>query len=253
MNRARLFFPLLLSLATFLFGGLCLAGLPKHVAERTLAPVHGFVPGAARGEASQVRRAVAAGPSERGTAPPPESTPATAGQPGKTIHNVYMLPSPDSAIAKMSSRLVGKEPIVLSAAQFEKNAAVLPKATAAPPSGKVTSRVFEGKGIIEIQLRSHTEVITLELSPGVRVDKAQLQRSIGEVRQQLFQGSRRADGIRQMPDGTFMIYSGSVQVIDPRADRLRLRPRTDRRIVLKTPHRRPSAGRSLGARRASPG
>ena len=250
MNRARLFFPLMLSLAAVLFSGLCFAGLPEHVAERTLAPVHGFEPGAARAEVSQVLRSPAAGPSERGIAPPPKSTLATAGQPGKTIHNVYMLPSPGSAIAKMTNRLAGKEPIVLSAAQFEKNGAILPKATVAPPSGKVTSRVFAGKGIIEIQLPSHTELITLELSPGVRMNNAQLQRSIGEVRQQLFQGSRRADRIQQMPDGTFQIYSGSVHVVDPRADRLRF-PK-DRRIVMKTPRRRPGAGRSLDARRALP-
>jgi hypothetical protein len=232
VSRARLFLPLMLSLAAVLFGGPSLAGLPEHVAERTLAPVHAFEPDAARGEVGQVRRAVAGARGEPGAAPPPGSKPP----PGKTVHNAYLMPSPGSAIEKMSSRLAGKEPLVLSATQFEKNGAVLPKAPAAPPAGKVTSRVFEGKGLIEIQLPSHTELMTLELRPGVAVDNAQLQKSIGEARQQLFQGPRRPDRIQQMPNGTFKIYSGSVQIVDPRADRLR--PRTDRRIVMKTPRRR---------------
>jgi hypothetical protein len=237
VNRARLFFTLLLSLAALLFGGHSLAGLPKQIDKRTLAPVHAFVPDAPRGEVSQVRRAVADVRNEGGGSPPPPAhKPAATGEAGDRVRNVYLMPSPGSAIGKMLSRLEGKAPIVLTAGQFEKNSAVLPKETAAPPAGKVITRVFQGKGIIEIQTASHTHLVTVELRPNVPVDQPQLQKSMGEVRRLLFQGTRPPDRIQQMPNGTFRIYSGSVQVIDPRADRLR--PRADRRVVLKTPPRR---------------
>jgi hypothetical protein len=219
--------------------------LPEHLTERTLAPVHAFVPDAARGEVSQVRRSLAVARAEHGAASlPPEPRP----EPGKTIHNAYLLPSPGSAIEKMSSRLVGKEPMILSKAQFEKNGAVLPRATAAPPVGKVTYRVFAVKGLVEIQLPSHSELITLDLSPGVPVNEAQLRRSIGDMSQQLFEGPRRPDRIQQMPDGTFKIQTGSIQVIDPRADRIRRA--TDRRVVMKAPRRPHGAGRALTTPRA---
>lgn len=243
MNRARPFFLLLFTLAAALFSGGSLAGVPEHVSQRTLAPVHSFVPEAARGEVREVRQDVAAAQSGPGApVEPPASKPARFG-PGERVRNVYLLRSPDSAIGKMASRLEGKDPIVLSAAQFEKNEAVLPKASETQPgprTGKpgkaVAARVYKDRGVVELQLPGRTELLTLELRPGVPVDQAQLRTTIGAAHRLLFEGPRRPDRIQQTAGGQFVVYSGAVQVIDPRADLLRAR-RQDRRIVLRTPPR----------------
>lgn len=239
MNRYRWLIAFLLSLAALFGSSESRAGAPAHISRRTLAPVHAFQPAAARGEVSQIQSALAAAKSKQAGVPAPPAPKPMALPAGDRVRNAYVLRSPDSAVTKMTSRLQGRDPLVLSDAQFEKNAGVLPRATSATtasPTGAASARVYQDKGLIELRLSNRTEMITLELTPGVPVDQARLQKSIGEARRLLFQGTRRPDTIRQTADGKFVVQAGSVQVLDPRADRAR--NKEDRRLVSKGPKKR---------------
>lgn len=229
MNRYRSFLAFFVSLTALLWSGASLAGAPAQISRRTLAPVHAFEPAAARGEVSEIRKALAVAKSKSAGVPAPPAPKPNAVPAGDRVRNAYLLRSPDSAVTKMASRLEGKNPLVLSAAQFEKSAGVLPRAGEGGPAAVASARVYRDSGLIEMRLGDRTEMMTLELSPGVVVDEAGLSRSIGQARKLLFQGTRRPDTIVQRPDGTFVIKAGAVQILDPRAERLRVEK--DRRLV----------------------
>lgn len=242
MKRTNVVFALLLSISALLISGLSSAGAPKHIGTRTLAPVHAFDPGAAKVEVSELRAARSEQQAARsagkggGDGPPAPPPVRAAAAPGEPVRNAYFLPSPHSALEKMVTRLEGKQPLVLSAEQFAKGPAALPKATAKPPAGKTAVRVDKKKGIVEIQMANRTELLSLELTPGVPVDEARLQQSVQSAHGRLFVGHRRPDKIKQLPDGRFEIHMGSVKFTDPKANRIKVGG--SRVAVLRTPVRR---------------
>lgn len=246
MSRYRSFLAFVVALTALVWTGTSQAGAPSQISRRTLAPVHAFEPTAPRGEVTEIRHALAVENSQRAGVPAPPAPKPNAIPAGDRVRNAYLLRSPDSAVTKMASRLEGKNPLVLSAAQFEKSAGVLPRANEGAKASVASARVYRESGLIELRLGDRTEMMTLQLSPGVAVDPAGLKSSIGQARKLLFQGTRRPDTIVQKPDGTFIIKAGSVQILDPRTERLRVKK--DLRVVQRKLPARPRQKAPRGRR-----